>query len=379
VPSVVRCQMTVNLPWYSALLALACLAAFTPVSYAADADPAPVADRAPDDFRNLRLFRFEFDNDNLLGKDSAFTAGLSIQVHSRLYDMWSPGYAKWIGRIPGLGDDGSGGRIVRWAVGVSQVIITPDDVGIEAPQPNDAPWVGTLGVGVAWSAYDNRRMGAFQIYAGCLGPCSGAEQVQLFVHEDLGWGEPPKGWKNQLVNRALGNLNYEYRYKVFADSADQYFTPSHFAHDLSFGGQAGVGNLETFIMGEFEYRFGWGLPMGFTKTPDPIGWGIMLDPIYVDPVTPLPSDQKLWRSYFTVMGRAAAVTYMAVAEGGATVNGGEHPALRPYPGRYQTLVGFHVARVPFALHLTYYKYYGQSDGGIKGSSDWINFSFEYRF
>jgi lipid A 3-O-deacylase len=365
---------------FAALCLASCLAATTPVFCAAGEAPAPVADRSPDDFRNLRLFRFEFDNDNLLGKDSAFTAGLSFQVHSRLYDTWSPGYAKWIGRIPGLGDDGSGGRIVRWAAGISQVIITPQDVGIEAPQPNDAPWVGTLGAGVAWSAYDNRRMGAFQIYAGCLGPCSGAEKVQTFVHQDLGWGEPPKGWKNQLVNRPLGNVNYEYRYKVFADSPDQYFVPSHFAKDLSIGGQAGVGNLETFIMGEFEYRFGWGLPMGFTKTPDPIGWGIMLDPIYVDPKAPLPSEQKLWRTYFTVMGRAAAVSYMAVAEGGPTVNGGDHPALRPYPGRYQTLVGFHIARVPFALHLTYYKYYEQSNnGGIQGSSDWINLSVEWRF
>jgi hypothetical protein len=43
------------------------------------------------------------------------------------------------------------------------------------------------------------------------------------------------------------------------------------------------------------------------------------------------------------------------------------------------LVGFHLARVPFALHVTYYRYYEQNDGGIQGSSDWVNFSFEWRF
>src|SRR5262245_47383901 len=103
---------------------LICLASVTPAVLAADIQPGLAAEDEKD-FRRLGLFRFEFDNDNLLGKDSAFTAGWSFQVHSRLHDVWSPGYAKWIGRIPGLGDDGQEGRIVRWAVGVSQVIITP--------------------------------------------------------------------------------------------------------------------------------------------------------------------------------------------------------------------------------------------------------------
>jgi len=38
-----------------------------------------------------------------------------------------------------------------------------------------------------------------------------------------------------------------------------------------------------------------------------------------------------------------------------------------------------VARLPFAVHVTYYRYYRQGRSGIAGSSDWINLSFEYRF
>src|SRR5882762_464095 len=100
------------------------------------------------DLRNLSVVRFDFDNDVFLGKDNSFTAGWSLQWHSRLNDVWGPGYAKWIGRVPGLGDGGRGGRggrpITRWAVGISQVIITPKDVSNPAPQPNDAPWAGML-------------------------------------------------------------------------------------------------------------------------------------------------------------------------------------------------------------------------------------------
>src|SRR6267378_999274 len=315
------------------------------------------AQGASADLRNLSAVRFDFENDVLLGMDNSFTAGWSLQWHSRLNDVWGPGYAKWIGRVPGLGDGGRGGPITRLAVGISQVIITPKDVGNPAPQPNDAPWAGMLGAAVSWSAYDNRRMAALQVYAGCMGPCSAAE----------------------LVQKALFNVNYEYRYKLFVDRPARYFTPGRFAHDLSVGSHVGLGNVETLIWGQVEYRFGLGLPLGFTKAPDPPGWGIMLDPVYVDPATPPPSRTGAWRAYFSLMGRVAHVSHMALAEGGKTVNGGEQPKLRPYPGRCVTLPGFHGARLPFAAHVTEYRYYRQGNSGIAGSSDWINISFEYRF
>jgi hypothetical protein len=39
---------------------------------------------------DLKLFRFEFDNDSFIGSDDAFSAGWSFQVHSRLMDEWNP-------------------------------------------------------------------------------------------------------------------------------------------------------------------------------------------------------------------------------------------------------------------------------------------------
>ena len=50
-------------------------------------------------------------------------------------DRWDPAYAGWIGKMPGLGDDGQGRRIVRWAYALSQIIVTPKDVSIAEPQP----------------------------------------------------------------------------------------------------------------------------------------------------------------------------------------------------------------------------------------------------
>src|SRR5262245_45195069 len=84
----------------------------------------------------LKMFRFEFDNDTFLDSDDVFTAGWSFQFHSRMMDRWNPAFAGWIGRLPGLGDDGEGKRVARWAVSFSQIIITPTDLSIEEPQPD---------------------------------------------------------------------------------------------------------------------------------------------------------------------------------------------------------------------------------------------------
>ena len=335
------------------------------------------AEKQPKSPWDLKMFRFEFDNDTFLGSDDAFSAGWSFQIHSRLMDRWNPAFAGWIGKVPGLGDDGQGRRIARWAFALSQIIITPNDISIAAPQPNDAPWAGLLGASGTWSSYDNQRLGALQLYLGCMGPCSQAEHVQKFIHQDLGFGTPPKGWANQLSNKTLANLNYEYRHKMYvADEAA--YAPWRFATDLALGGQAAAGNLTTRLEGEVEFRFGWGVPMGFTKIPDPPGIGMVLDPVYFDPMRPL-QNLKGWRVYFNLVGRYSWIDYLVPAEGGPTENGGNQSPLRPYPGRQEALLGVHLTRVPFSFHATYYRYFGPVPRGISSTLDWVNLSFEYRF
>src|SRR5262245_65639421 len=164
------------------------------------------AQDAPRDVRTQKLFRFEFDNDTFVGSDDAFTAGWSVQIHSQGLDEWPAGLAGWIGRVPTLHDDGAGGRVGRWAWGITQIIITPENISIPDPQLDDAPWAGVLGGYVSWSAYDNLRLGALQVYLGCMGPCSHAEEAQKFVHNSLSFGDSPEGWHNQIDDELLLNV-----------------------------------------------------------------------------------------------------------------------------------------------------------------------------
>jgi len=339
------------------------------VSYACARDDSP---KNPWD---LRLFRFEFDNDSFVGSDDSFSAGWSFQFHSRLMDRWGGGLDRWIRHMPGLGDDGEGGRIVRRAVALTQIILTPHDVSIEAPQPNDVPWAGILAGTGSWSSNDNGRLAAMQIYFGCMGPCSRGEQVQKFIHEDLGFGTPPQGWDNQLADRWLWNLNYEYRHKLVSSEEAKY-APGRFAADLAAGGMAGAGNAATLARGDMEFRFGWGLPMGFTKIPDFAPLGVVADPVYFDPLQPL-RDLNHWRAYFNLVARLAWFDHVAPLEENETVNGGVHPEITPIPGRRQALFGMHFVRVPIGFNLTYYHYLEPKE--FSSGRDWVNFTMEYRF
>jgi hypothetical protein len=293
-------------------------------------------------------------------------------------DEWKPGLAGWIGRLPTLGDDGQGGRVVRSAWGITQIIITPANVNLASPQPNDSPWAGMLGGYVSWSAYDNKRLGALQLYLGCIGPCSHAQEAQSFVHDHLHLGDHPNGWGNQLDNRALFNVNYEYRHKLWSGAA--HYNARRIGNDLSVGTQVGVGNLATYAEAWLEYRFGWDIPQGFAKLADPPALGVALDPVYLDPNGP-PSSSRTWLPYFNLVARHRAFHSFAAIESGDTVDGGHYQQVASTPGDNQLVFGVHLAKLPMAFHITYYRYFDDSSvtGVIHSSLDWVNISFERRF
>ena len=50
------------------------------------------------------------------------------------------------------------------------------------------------------------------------------------------------------------------------------------------------------------------------------------------------------------------------------------------PGDKQLIFGVHIAKIPLAFHLTYYRYDDDSETSLIPSGlDWINLSFERRF
>lgn len=323
------------------------------------------------------VVRFAMDNDLIVGSDDLFSAGWMLEYHGPLSESWkeradgtvrSP-FARWVGRhVPGLDDRGPAGRRVRRSGGISQVIQTPNWIENPAPQPEAVPWAGVLGVHTTWVALDDERLNAFQVFLGCLGPCAQSDEVQRFVHNDLGLGDPPRGWEHQLEDKALINLNYELRRKLVASPDDGT------GFDLAAGGQLGVGNFFSFVQAQLELRFGWGMPLGFAQVPDQPGRGIAMVP-----TTQPETGRGFW---VTIVPRMVYLDRVSTLEGGRTSSGGRHPGVRYDSMFFEAVGGLHGRIGAFSVHWTYHHYpdpFIHTPVDRESSLSWANLTLEYRF
>jgi hypothetical protein len=338
------------------------------VSQAADVEPKPRGNRS---LEERSLWRLEWDNDAFVRVDNGFTAGWSLQRHSRQHDRWQEmGPSKvsaWISRtVPGLEDHG--GRVVKRANGLTQMTMTPEDISNPDPQPGDVPWAGSLGWSESWYAFDNRSLNAFQIYLGILGPYSLADSFQVQIHDWINADEP-LGWDNQLETEPLLNLNYSYKRKLV--SLGEYANTG-FAGDFAVGAEGALGNLVTNAGLTLEGRFGWGLPEGFAQLADPPGYGIMLDP-------EKGAVGKL-HVYLSIIVRVEATAHSVFLDGNLLRNS-PHPGLDYETISHTTVFGLHADRGRYAIHFNFYKYNDLPFESVNPLTDmtWGNITFEYRY
>jgi hypothetical protein len=328
-------------------------------------------EKKPRPLEERDLWRLEWDNDAFVRVDNGFTNGWSIQRHSHQHDRWQDTdpsrFSSWINRtVPGL-DDG-GGRVIKRGSGLSQIMMTPEDLENPNPQPGDIPWAGSLGWAESWYAFDNQRLNAFQIYIGILGPYSLAEDLQIRLH-DLINADEPLGWDNQLATEPLLNINYNHKQKLF--SAGEYGTKS-FAGDFAIGFEGALGNLVTSVGMTFEGRFGWGLPEGFVQLADPPGYGIMLDPEK--------GVHGRFHVFFSVVFRVG-LTGHSVFFDGNMLRESPHPGLEYDAFSHATIFGFHADSGRSAIHFNFYRFNDLPFESANPLTDltWGNITFEYRF
>ncbi len=261
-----------------------------------------------DSERNTRTLRLEIDNDLIWGDDSGFSNGWSLQYHTVCRASWEEletvGLIKWVGNhFPTLDDDNA---VVRLSHGIGQNIITPGDIRADVPPDGDLPYAGTLTYTLGWQKVNRQKAANFQVSIGILGPEAFAEPFQKFVHNDLGFGDPPNGWDTQRDTEPILNVGYQLAYCV-ARIGDY---ENDWAGQLTAAPSASLGNLFTAAELTMALRVGWNMLEGFNAYSAPPGRSL-----FQATYLPKPKSASPHAIEFILGARGTGMAYSVIYDG----------------------------------------------------------------
>lgn len=157
---------------------------------------------------------------------------------------------------------------------IGQAMITPKDISQTNPNPSDAPYAGLLFLRSSYIAVHEHYADTISTTIGILGPDSGAEGTQKFIHK-ITESTEPKGWDSQLENEPVGQISRARVWRLYNDK--------HPNIDVLTLANGSLGNLESSLGTGLLLRFGTGLEKSFStaalltgRTSNPIavdgGW-----------------------------------------------------------------------------------------------------------
>lgn len=207
------------------------------------------SDRNPDD---AEFFSINVENDIVANTDRGYTNGFRISYLSAENQI--PAWVlKQAQNLPFFAQQGT----YRASFALGQNIYTPRDLSRRDVITDDRPYAGWLYGSIGLLSDRGDRLDNLQLSLGVVGPASGAEVVQEFVHDNFR-GDDPNGWDNQLENELGIVLFYERAWRNFFDVGLENYTLD-FAPHTGFA----VGNVYTYAAAGGTFRFGSDLPADY--------------------------------------------------------------------------------------------------------------------
>lgn len=282
------------------------------------------------------LLNISWDNDLLTGTDKGYTNGLRISwlttaaeevescntcVVASLRDGLS-----W---LPGIGAPGS-----RHAVATSlrQMMITPENIEASTPQYDDIPYMGYLSVDSFLYSWNSRRMTGYGITVGIVGPDSGAERAQKWVHKITG-STDPQGWDNQLGTDVVGGLQVTHAHRFLVLGEEQ-----SIRNEFVWGASVQASNLVSNAMLGVFWRTGRNLPGNFVPEYSGLASSVGLPGL-------LDSSGSGWSVFAGMIAEAIPYSYIEKRSGPYSFE------QRPVVGHVSLGAGLHTQRFHVALTL----------------------------
>ena len=202
---------------------------------------------AENDWQFERL-NFYFENDVFGKTDSAYSDGSRLSVL-----MYRPeADTAWL-QIP-FTEGVKRAHFISFSL--TQQIFTPTDLNQSTLIEDDRPYAGWLYVEVGLHQSSPRHLDSLSLQVGVVGPASGMEQLQRFVHEKTG-SNIAQGWDKQLNNEIGLQLNYQHKWRYVPEpllGVETSFVPY-------LGGE--FGNVAIKANAGMIARVGWNIPQDF--------------------------------------------------------------------------------------------------------------------
>lgn len=218
-----------------------------------------------DDFDHTGILQLQFSNDVFFSSDEHFTNVFSLFWQPKLVNDWNNTYlpetlAMLVSKLPMLNTPGTQKRV---GFALIHLIATPEDLLKQDLIHDDLPYAGFLGGFLQLNSSSDQELNIVQLTLGLVGPSSLGKPVQKEAHRLIGT-DIPKGWRNQLKDEAVVNLDLYYGQKLL----NRYETGVFGAQlDLDWRISAGGGNLFTYGSVGLGMRFGWNLISGWELPP----------------------------------------------------------------------------------------------------------------
>lgn len=105
------------------------------------------------------------------------------------------------------------GELTAGKFAVNNEMYTPSDLRTDQIVENENPYGGVTSFMLTRINENDATRLSTTLEVGVSGEWSGTEQLQRFVHRDLGFGADPQGWDNQIGAEPIVNLNHERLYE----------------------------------------------------------------------------------------------------------------------------------------------------------------------
>ena len=208
---------------------------------------------APAQAEESNWFAVTVDNDILVGVDNGYTNGIYFSWFN-LGDQNERHVPHWLAAPLSWSLDMESVKMSLQAYSLGQTMVTPEDITIENPPINEIPYSGALLFNYTFITMKQDHADSIGTTIGVVGPSSGAEATQKWIHDLIGSIEP-EGWDTQLQDEIVFQLSRARLWRTWSVSNDRM--------DLLVLADAGLGTLSSYVASAMLFRFGSDLSRTF--------------------------------------------------------------------------------------------------------------------